>query len=128
MGIAACGDPPLLATPLPNGYDFNSNGGEFGYITRPDGTRMAEYFGILNNGEEQWCGPFGWEGKFVVCEVVEYVNNSLETKNKGYFLLNSQTGEAAIFSSEKEIINYWKVHLRVPFPRLAHSYPATAVR
>lgn len=86
---------------------------------------MAEYFGILNNEEEQWCGRFGWKGAFVVFELVEYTNNSLETKSKGYFFLNSQTGEVVIFPSQTEIKNYWEVHLRVPFPRLPRSYPGT---
>jgi hypothetical protein len=128
MGITACGDPPVLSTPLPNGYSFKSNGGEFGYVVVPDGTRMGEYFGILNSGEEQWCGRFGWEGDFVVCEVVEYTNNSLETKSKGYFFLNSQTGEVVTFQSEAEIKNYWKANLRLPFPRLARSYPGTVTK
>lgn len=91
MGMSGCGDLPLFSTPLPNDYSLRSNGSKFGYVAGPDGTRMAAYFGILNNRKEQWCGPFRWEGDFVVCECVEFTGVSLEAKSEGYFVLNSRT-------------------------------------
>ena len=65
-------------------YAFDSNGGYYGYIKTPDGRRMADQFGILDNGTEAWCGEFAWQKDRVVCKLNEtYVKDGkkINTKN-----------------------------------------------
>lgn len=128
MAITGCGDPPLLSTPLPNDYSFRSNGGDFGYVADPGGHRMTAYFGIIGDGKERWCGAFGWEGDFVVCEYIEYRGGSLEAKVEGYFYLNSKTKEVTHFQSREGVEDYWRANTSRPFPRLARKHSGTMSR
>ncbi len=126
IALTGCGDPPLLTTPLPNGYAMNSNGGSYAYVMRPDGQRMADYFGILDNGRQQWCEGFAWHGYHVICEL-EVSSNGGAYLQGGYFLLNAQSGEAHVLSSnlvEKE----WKLRTGVQLPVLRVRYEVTEAK
>lgn len=84
-------DPPLLATELPNGYSYQSNGGSFGYIRKHPG--MLRAFGIQDDGSERWCNEFGWHGDLVICRMTDEANPQL-IRELGYFILDTRTGHS----------------------------------
>lgn len=121
-------DPPLLQTDLPNKYSFYSNGGIFGYIVRPNGQRMSNHFGILVNGEEQWCNGFGWASDYVVCEL-EVVNSSATNGYiYKYFIMNTANESNWVVSTLEEAKRKWSTFHVGNFPHLQKIYKNTKER
>jgi hypothetical protein len=124
--LIACGDPPLLVTPLPNGYNFHSNGGEFGYIKNPDGLRLAEYFGIRNDGRETWCTDFSWESDIVICKLIEYSQHGFDASHTEFFVLDTKTSEVRVFPDQASAQNFWAARFNSGLPQLHRHYPSTS--
>ena len=126
--LVGCPDPPLLKTPLPNNYSFNSNGGEFGNIKNEKGKRLSEYFGILSNGKEKWCTDFAWENNFVICKLIQYSNSGFKPKSTEYFIINTTNGKIRIFPTESTASSFWKKTLHTKIPEMKRKYPTTRKR
>jgi hypothetical protein len=126
--MAACwsGDPPLLTTPLPNGYALDSNGGYYGYIKAPDGKRMTDHFGILDNGTEAWCEEFAWQEDTVACKLQG--TNQRDVKKYeaiGFFIIDTTTGEITKFKTDKAANRFWKEKFGNPLPKMKATYRIT---
>jgi len=121
--ISGCSDPKLWTTPLPNGYSFNSNGGEFGYV-QYKGDRLSTYFGMLVNGEEKWCTDFAWNRKYFVCKYIQY-GNGIDPKDIEYFVLNTDSGRVLIFSTVEDTRVFWKKMAENELPELKRKHPGT---
>jgi len=126
--LAGCPDPPLLVTPLPQGYTFHSNGGEFGYISNRNGSRLAEYFGIRDDGRETWCTDFAWEQRLVICRLIEYAKNGFETSRTEFFVLDSSTGTVTILPDQARAQAFWAARSLTKFPELKRRYASTKVK
>ncbi|GHA18204.1 hypothetical protein GCM10008090_29720 [Arenicella chitinivorans] len=46
---------------------------------------MSDYFGILDNGHEQWCRGFAWDGQQVICELENSVNGGGDLQGGNFF-------------------------------------------
>ncbi len=126
--MIGCGDAPILKTKMDNGYTFHSNGGTFGYISKPNGQRMANHFGILDDKTEQWCNKFAWYKNHVVCEL-EIVDNTSSTGYKmKYFILNTKNEDYYIFSNLTETEDKWVTITNTKFPELKTKYSNTTKR
>jgi len=125
--LSGCSDPPLLSTPLPNGYEFKSNGGLFGYISTPDGRRIAKYFGIISDETEVWCEEFAWKDEMVICKRTEYAVSSSEPKNTNYFLLNTANSEVSIVGHDRASA-IWFQMFGTEMPKLATRHTETHTR
>lgn len=123
--LIACGDSPLLFTPLPNGYAFHSNGGNFGSIKKPDGLRLAEYFGIRDDGRETWCTDFSWRGDTVICRLIEYSQHGLEASRTEFFVLDTITSEVMVFPDQVSVQNFWLARFNSDLPPLHKRHPST---
>lgn len=125
--LTACSDDaPLLSTPLPNGYSFRSNGGDIGAIYRPNGTRLAQYFGITEQHGEIWCSKFAWQGDWVIYEKYREirVNDQWRTVKDGYYCFDTASGtmhsiDAAAAKS------WWQQQFDKEMPRLATRFAQT---
>lgn len=117
-------DPPLLVTPLPNQYSFHSNGGEFGYISDPGGLRLAQYFGIRDDGREKWCTDFAWEQSLVICRLIEY-GTGFDARSTEYFVLDTSTGAVTVVPDLSSAKAFWSDRLRTYSPELKRSYAST---
>ena len=126
MTACGSGDPPLLTTPLPNGYSLDSNGGYYGYIKTPEGKRMADHFGILDNGTEAWCGEFAWQENTVVCKM-QGINQSDVKKHKaiGFFIIDTRSAEITKFKTEKAANSFWNEKFGNPLPEMKTKYLIT---
>ena len=126
MLVACTGDPPLLSTPLPNGHAFDSNGGWFGYLKTPDGKRMADHFGILDNGSEAWCEEFAWRKDIAICKLyVTRTINGKEQKETGFFIIDTSTGDITKFKTEEKANTFWKEIFGNPLPPMKTKYRTT---
>jgi hypothetical protein len=114
-----------LVTPLPNGYTFHSNGGEFGNIKKPDGLRLAEYFGIRNDDRETWCTEFSWKSDVVICRLIEYSQHRIDASRTGFFVLDTATSEVAVFSDEASAQNFWLTRFNSGLPQLHWRHSST---
>lgn len=125
FALAGCGDPPLLTTPLPGGYSFDSNGGRFGYIKSPSGQRLSEYFGKLYDGTERWCNEFAWAEAVVVCAMEVYRDDGLEPTSHGYFVYDTKAA-LGWFVADMENVQESLQDLSVsPLPELARRHRST---
>jgi hypothetical protein len=120
VALAACGDPPLYETPLPNGYVHRSNGGEFGYIAARGATPgpLAQLT-MQDDGSERWCNTFGTHDKWVVCAVVEYGSAGFETTHKGYLFLDTTSGIVTEYRDLGAATSAWKQLTSAPMPALS---------
>lgn len=125
--LCGCADPPLLSTPLPNGYEFKSNGGIFGYIVTPAGKRMTNYFGIINAETEAWCEEFAWQDEMVLCKRNEYGVSSFKPKTTNYLLLNTINSEVSIVGFEKAKL-IWQQQLGSQIPKMVTIHNETQAR
>lgn len=125
LALVACGDSPLLVTPLPNGYTFHSNGGEFGNIKNSDGLRLAEHFGIRDDGRETWCTDFSWQNDVVICRLVEYSEYGFDASRTEFFVLDTATSKVMIFPDQTSVKNFWLSHFNSNLPQLNRRYPST---
>lgn len=90
-------DPPLLATELPNGYSYHSNGGTHGYIRKHPG--MLRDFGIQDDGSECWCNEFGWQADLVICRMTDEANPQ-RIRELDYFILDTRTGNSWLAANQ----------------------------
>lgn len=125
LTLMACGDAPLLVTPLPNGYTFHSNGGGFGNIKNPDGLRLVEYFGIRNNGRETWCTEFSWQSDTVICKLGEYGQHGFDASRTEFFVLDTVTGEVIVFPDQMSVQGFWTARFNSAVPQLYRRYSST---
>lgn len=95
-------DPPLLTTPLPGDHAFFSNGGEYGYIVAPGRGRLAEWFGIRDDGDEYWCGDVGWAKTMVVCRYEQQLDHGI--RDAGFFVFDTADGSVTIAGDESEAL------------------------
>lgn len=123
--LVACGDSPLLITPLPNGYTFHSNGGEFGNIKNPDGLRLADYFGVQNDGHETWCTDFSWKNDIVICKLVEYSQHGFDASRTKFFILDTATSKIAVFPDQASVQKFWLARFNSGFPQLKQRHSST---
>lgn len=123
--LVACGDSPLLITPLPNGYTFHSNGGEFGNIKNPDGLRLADYFGLQNDGHETWCTDFSWKNDIVICKLVEYSQHGFDASRTKFFILDTATNKIAVFPDQASVQNFWLARFNSGLPQLKQRHSST---
>ena len=121
--ISACSDPELMTTPLPNGYSFNSNGGEFGYVQHK-GERLSTYFGMLENGQEKWCTDFAWNRKYFICKYIQY-GNGLDPRDIEYFVLNTDTDRIVVFSTVEDARVFWNKMTESALPELKRKHLET---
>ena len=126
LNLTCCGDPPLLRTPLPNGYALDSNGGNYGYLKTPDGKRMSEYFGMLNNDIEVWCREFAWQDDFVICKMYETSKSDNYQKEAiHYFVVDTSTSKITRFWSEGKVSQFWKNKFGNPIPEMKSKHLKT---
>lgn len=126
--VAGCydPDPPLLTTPLPNGYSFDSNDGRYGYIKTPDKKRMGEHFGILSDGTEAWCEEFAWQKYIVICKLSEVRFKENKNENiSGYFIIDTATSEINKIYSDKETNQYWFKKFGQKLPEMKTKFKTT---
>ena len=124
--VACTGDPPLLTTPLPNGYAFDSNGGWYGYIKAADGKRMADHFGLLDDGTEAWCEEFAWENNIVVCNLHETQTiNKKELKTIRFFVIDTSTAQIKKYDTVEEANIFWKERFGNSLPAMKTKYQTT---
>lgn len=123
--LVACGDPPPLVTPLPNGYTFHSNGGEFGNIKDPDGLRLAEHFGVRNDGRETWCTDFAWKRNIVICRLIEYTKHGFDAYHTKFFVLDSETGAVSVLPDKASAQEFWSTRFNSDLPEFQRRYPST---
>lgn len=111
-------DPPLLTTPLPNGYAFHSNGGEVGYIAPAGGSRHPA-FGITDDGE-YWCREFGWSGPMVVCRYLREGGN--RSHDKGFFVFDTSNGRHVVVPDEAAALAVLRSRGVMAMPDLRQRY------
>ena len=87
---------------------------------------MSDFFGILDNGREQWCRGFAWDDQQVICEL-EYSLNGGADLQGGYFLLDTGSGKAQILSSDS-VEEEWKLKTGAEFPVLKTRYESTSAK
>jgi hypothetical protein len=123
--LAGCPDPPLYETPLPNGYTHHSNGREFGYILSPNGEILGHY-NMLNNGKEQWCDNFAWQGQWVVCELYEYGERLTdEPRSLQYLLLDTTNNTIKLYDTKEQCSADWQIKTGSTLPALKRDFPST---
>lgn len=122
--VACSGDPPLLATDLPRGYAFESNGGEHGFLRGPDGLWLSEHFGMRNDGSERWCREFGWSGGVIVCRL-EHHTAAAQPQELGYFVLDTATATVEIAPDETGLHAVLRLHGVETVPALATRHATT---
>ena len=126
--LGCSGDASLLSTPLPNGYSFHSNGGEFGYIKTPNGHRMALHFGIINsenNEIEAWCNEFAWKNNYVICKRSEYSASNSTPSTVNYFILNTKDGSIEI-QNKPEAQEFWHNKTGTNWPEMKVRHRSTS--
>ncbi len=121
------GDAYLLITDLPNGYTFESNGGENGFIRGPDGIWLSESFGIKSDKSERWCTEFGWKEAVVVCRLSDVANLPVVI-DLGYLVLNTESGAVSVVPSKEEAITQLRTMSVDSLPNLATSFLSTRRR
>lgn len=112
-----CGfDPPLLTTPLPNGYSLDSNGGSYGVIYGPSGS-LAE-LKAQPDDTERWCNAFGWEGAVVVCQT-EHGSFGQSPDSFGYLIVNTETAETWLTANQTETLKRLRALSVASLPKLS---------
>ncbi len=123
---ACTGDAPLLSTPLPNGYSFESNGGWNGFVRGPAGLWLAEHFGMQSDGSERWCNEFGWSGSVLICRLTNEA--VVPAAEMGYLILDTESGVVLIAENREKAISVLGAHSINSFPSLARRYPSTTAK
>ncbi|WP_395789436.1 hypothetical protein [Aquimonas sp.] len=118
-------DPPLLATELPNGYSFRSNGGSYGYIRKTPG--MLSAFGRQDDGSERWCEEFGWQGDLVVCRMSDQ-STPQQIRALGYFILDTRSGRGWLAADLPSAQRDLRAHGVAQWPTLATRFWSTRAR
>jgi hypothetical protein len=123
MSLVSC-ESGVRRTPLPNGYALDTLHGRFGAIVRPAATHDSAKFDVVwPVREDNYCGAFGWEGSWVVCEVVRHHAGS-EAATGQYVVFDTETGQLEVVANGAILIDHFqKAHAQVP--RLSHDYPST---
>jgi hypothetical protein len=122
MSLAGC-ESGLRRTPLPNGYSLDTVHGRFGAIVRPDVHDNAKFTVVWPVREDNYCGAFGWQGSWVVCEVVKHHAGS-EAATGQYIVLDTATGQLEVAGNRAMLIERLQ-KARAEIPHLAHDYPST---
>ena len=119
--LISCVDPPLYETPLPNGYAHHSNGGHFGIVTSPDNNLLAQ-LAIQDDGSERWCNKFGVHAVWVICEIVDYGENTgMKNEVIGYLILETASGRITEYPDLGTAALAWTTLTSVPMPVLAEG-------
>jgi hypothetical protein len=129
--VIACNpfDPPLYKTPLPNGYEQWSNGGEFGALVkpkpiRPTAGKVIAPIGPGPNGRDRWCDTFGWNENLVVCEVTEYADRAFVDPplSREYLMLDTTNGSVVYYKTRSELVQVWSATTVAPLPPLVKEH------
>jgi hypothetical protein len=123
--LSGCSDHPLWETPLPNGYVHRSTDDGYGVIIKPKNLGGGTLFplGMQRDGRKLWCDNFGIQGQFVMCEVVEYGENSgHKPLSIHYLVLNTESGGYKTYSKKELLISNWNRYNQQPLPELRRAH------
>ena len=124
--LSGCFDPPLYRTPLPNGYQQSSNGGEFGHINLPISPDKNGGRVIAPIKDGHWVNRFGWAGDLVVGEIIEYGEKHVDPQHiQGYLLLDTVSGQVTYFDSLEELKTAWRKSSSHPLPTVKRYHGST---
>lgn len=125
VSLTSCGS-SFRRTMLPNGYSVDTIAGRFGAIVKPDAPSSRTFTSVWpapGDRRDEYCGAFGWQGSWVVCEVVKH-DAGTESATGRFAVLDTATGTVELLDSRVVLAERLQRAL-VEVPPLVRDYPST---